>query len=47
MKIIKSVVTLCIAMSVVWCIVTALQLDGITRSALYFICGIISDELSK
>lgn len=47
MKIIKSVVMICIAMFVGWCIVTALQLDGIPRSAVFFICGIISGELSK
>lgn len=47
MKIIKSVIAICIAMFVGWCIVTALQLDGIPRSAVYFICGIISGEFSK
>lgn len=47
MKIIKNIVMICIAMFVGWCIVTALQLDGIPRSAVYFICGIISGELSK
>lgn len=47
MKIIKSVVILCIALFVGWCIVTALQLGGIPRSAVYLICGIISGELSK
>jgi Kef-type K+ transport system membrane component KefB len=47
MKIVKSVVILCIALFVGGCIVKALQLDGIPRSAVYFICGIISGELSK
>ena len=47
MDTVKSIVILLLSLFVGWCIVRALQLEGIARMAAYFICGYLGSGINR